>query len=226
MTDFELPEELPMMTLSGMSMFPHAVTPLYIFEPRYRQMLEDVLASHRMFCVAGQNDALAESTGQFEPPYSIAAAGIIRASQKNTDETSHLMLQGLTRVHIEAIVQEDPYRIVKVRPLRTQPGANAEQLEALAGTMIDYLRERNTLTEAAPEELLEYFNSLDDFDQLADLSIFTFCQDNQEKQQLLETLETSRRIQLFNTILKRENEILSMEQQLRGDLSDDDILKN
>jgi hypothetical protein len=40
-----LPEQLPVMPLSGAVLFPHALLPLYIFEPRYRKMLEHALES-------------------------------------------------------------------------------------------------------------------------------------------------------------------------------------
>ena len=47
-----LPGEVPVMPLQGAVLFPHALLPLHIFEPRYQQMLEHALHHHRMFCVA------------------------------------------------------------------------------------------------------------------------------------------------------------------------------
>ncbi|MFL6597797.1 MAG: LON peptidase substrate-binding domain-containing protein, partial [Chthoniobacterales bacterium] len=43
-----LPKQLPVMPLPGAVLFPHALLPLYIFEPRYRKMLEHALQRHRM----------------------------------------------------------------------------------------------------------------------------------------------------------------------------------
>ena len=40
---FDIPKELPVMTLRGVVLFPKAMMPLRIFEERYRQMLDDVL---------------------------------------------------------------------------------------------------------------------------------------------------------------------------------------
>ncbi len=50
----KLPREVPVMTLPNATLFPQALLPLYIFEPRYRQMLADALNTHRMFSVAMQ----------------------------------------------------------------------------------------------------------------------------------------------------------------------------
>ena len=47
--EISLPNAIPVMTLPDTVLFPQALLPLHIFEPRYQQMLRDVLATHRMF---------------------------------------------------------------------------------------------------------------------------------------------------------------------------------
>jgi Lon protease-like protein len=47
----DLPDEVPVMPLPGAVLFPHALLPLYIFEDRYRDMLEHALQRDRMFSV-------------------------------------------------------------------------------------------------------------------------------------------------------------------------------
>jgi Lon protease-like protein len=51
----KIPREIPVMTLDNATLFPQALLPLHIFEPRYRQMLSDALHSNRMFSVAGRH---------------------------------------------------------------------------------------------------------------------------------------------------------------------------
>ena len=62
-----LPDVVAVMTLPEVAFFPQALLPLHIFEPRYRAMLKDVLATHRLFAVAGLNTHA--DTQQFEPPH-------------------------------------------------------------------------------------------------------------------------------------------------------------
>ena len=50
--EIEIPREVPVMTMNGTVLFPHAMMPLYIFEDRYRAMLRAVLESDRVFAVA------------------------------------------------------------------------------------------------------------------------------------------------------------------------------
>jgi hypothetical protein len=85
-TEIVLPEIVPAMTLPEMAFFPQALLPLHVFEARYRQMLRDVLASDRLFAVAGLD--FQRAGRHFEPPYRIAGVGMVRACQKNDNGTS------------------------------------------------------------------------------------------------------------------------------------------
>ena len=80
-----VPDQVPVMTLPDVAFFPQALLPLHIFEPRYREMLDDTLASSRLLAVAGLDQQRVNDEGAFEPPHRIATVGIIRACQKNDD---------------------------------------------------------------------------------------------------------------------------------------------
>jgi ATP-dependent Lon protease len=121
-----VPEEVPVMTLPEATLFPQALLPLYIFEPRYRKMLRDALDSHRLVTVAMQKPGRTRET-----PCSVAGLGLIRVSVKHTDGTSHLVLQGLSRVELVERVRSRPYRVHRMRvltPLRDEEtGVQAAQ---------------------------------------------------------------------------------------------------
>src|SRR5688572_28805501 len=125
--EITLPEDVPAMTLPNTALFPQALMPLRIFEPRYRKMLRDALASNRLFAVVGLNAAKAEQAGTFEPPHRVATVGIIRACQKNDDGTSNLLLQGLCRVEVVSILRDEPYRRIQIRALASDPGATDDE---------------------------------------------------------------------------------------------------
>ena len=61
--EIQVPDEVPVMTLPNLAFFPQALLPLHIFEPRYRRMLRDVLASNRIFAVACLDSEAAASDG-------------------------------------------------------------------------------------------------------------------------------------------------------------------
>ena len=107
--EIQVPGEVPVMTLPNVAFFPQALLPLHIFEPRYRHMLRDVLATNRIFAVACLDSLAAASDERFEPPHRVACIGLVRACQKNENGTSNLLLQGLCRVAIEATSPTDAY---------------------------------------------------------------------------------------------------------------------
>src|SRR3954468_12920125 len=112
----KLPTETALMTLPEATLFPQALLPLYIFEPRYRQMLADALHSNRMFLVAMQRPGSTR-----ESPSPVAGLGLIRVSVGHRDGTSHLILQGLARVQLAEAVRYKPYRIQRIQPIETPP---------------------------------------------------------------------------------------------------------
>src|ERR1041384_1789139 len=110
----EIPSAAAVMTLPNVTLFPQALLPLYIFEPRYRQMLADALAGDRMFIVAMQKPGRVRET-----PSAIAGLGLIRVCVGNPDGTSHLILQGISRVELQRAVSYKPYRKHRLRVLHT-----------------------------------------------------------------------------------------------------------
>ena len=100
------------MPLSGALLFPHALLPLYIFERRYREMLEHALTHHRMFSVASirPNRADWNTSDDF---FHVSTAGLVRACVERDDGTSHLILQGLRRIRFKSFVQETPFPIAR-----------------------------------------------------------------------------------------------------------------
>src|SRR6187551_3884353 len=123
-TSITLPEQLPVMPLPGAMLFPHALLPLYIFEPRYRKMLEHALGEHRMFCVA----LIKPSCPDWHAPedfFHRATAGLIRACVGRSDGTSNLILQGLQRVRFARFLQAKPFPLAEIESLESEPAESS-----------------------------------------------------------------------------------------------------
>lgn len=224
--EITLPDEVPVMTLPHTTFFPQALMPLHIFEPRYRQMLRDVLASNRLFAVAGIDFERMNEPGQFEPPHRIASVGIIRACQKNDNGTSNLLLQGLCRVQIAGIVGEDPYRRIRIRALSSHGGATAEENAALRRELSRLLNIKQRLAAAASREMTAFLKTVEDPESFVDIAAFSLCDDPSLKQKLLETLDVHHRLELFNAQLRSEIDALKLRRKLQGRLPDDRISEN
>ena len=197
------------MTLPNATLFPQALLPLYIFEPRYRQMLADALHSNRMFSVAMQRPGNTRET-----PAPIAGLGLIRVSVGHSDGTSHLILQGLARVELKEAVRYKPYRIQRIRPLETPPCDNVK-VDALVAKVRELLEERielglpfpfpvmspekgskenSTSPSFSPKEILSYLDSITDPEQAADLVSCAVLPGAVERQTILETVDVEARL--------------------------------
>ncbi|ACB75329.1 LON peptidase substrate-binding domain-containing protein [Opitutus terrae] len=222
-----VPDEVPVMTLPDVTLFPQALLPLHIFEPRYRQMLRDVLARDRLFAVAGLNQRLAEDPDQFEPPHLIASVGMIRACQENADGTSNLLLQGLCRVEFLQIVADEPYRRVRVRALPSAGLAMpSEESLRLRHELKRLLVLKQKLGAPMPAEFTAFLSNIEDPETFVDLAAFGLCDSPEVKQKLLETLDLPARLGLFKKHLRGEIEALKLRRKLQGGLPDSRIEEN
>ena len=217
----QLPSEIPVMILPGSILFPQAMLPLYIFEPRYRQMLADVLDTHRMFGVALQKPGRVR-----EIPSTVAGVGLVRASVANRDGTSHLVLQGLARVQLDRAVRYKPYRIQKIKPLETI-ASDSVVVDALSAKVLELVAERLEQGFELPvhilkqlsrtekgratdspmfslKQVIQYLVSLENPDQLADLIACTLLPDPVQRQVILETSNLEARLKSLIRFLLAE----------------------
>ena len=192
-----VPGEIPVMILENATLFPQTLLPLRIFELRYRRMLADVLASHRMFCVA-----MRKPGSKRESPSAVAGLGLIRAAVDHQDGTSHLILQGLTRVQLGAVVRYRPYRVQAMKPMPSLP-CDTTAAGALVLQVRDLLTQRfkldATVADASPvlsaKEILTHLDKLTDAEQVADLISCTILQEADERQAIMEASNVETRLQ-------------------------------
>jgi ATP-dependent Lon protease len=224
--EITLPDEVPVMTLPDTAFFPQALMPLHIFEPRYRAMLRDVLASNRLFAVAGLDAGAMDDPARFEPPHRIASVGIIRACQKNANGTSNLLLQGICRVEIVRILRDEPYRRISIRALSSEAGASDDENQALRRELARLLGLKLKLAADGSKEMTSFLKTVEDPEAFVDIAAFSLCEDARLKQKLLETLDVHRRLELFGRRLRREIEDLRLRRKLQGSLPDDRVCEN
>jgi Lon protease-like protein len=190
------------MPLSGALLFPHALLPLYIFEPRYQEMLAHALTEHRMFCVALVRPQRAQwkSTDDF---FHLAGVGLIRACVGRGDGTSNLILQGLRRVRFTAFLQSAPFPIAQIEPLESELAASVET-DALGAKVLELYSNLKETGRQLPAKIDKYLSHLGDTEMLADLMAATFINDPLRRQEVLEELAVNQRLRLVIQYLREE----------------------
>jgi Lon protease-like protein len=198
-----LPEQIPVMPLPGALLFPHALLPLYIFEPRYREMLEHALNDHRMFSVA----LIKPQHAQWQSPedfFHIAGLGLIRACVGRGDGTSNLILQGLERVRFTSFEQATPFPIATIDTLESDSVSSVET-EALAAKVLELYSKFKGAGRQLPAKVDQYLSDLGDPEMLADLVASTFINDALRRQRVLEELSVNQRLRLVIQYLREES---------------------
>ena len=190
------------MPLPGALLFPNALLPLHIFEPRYQQMLEHALREHRMFSVALVKPQRSQwkLTGDF---FHVAGVGLIRACVGRGDGTSNLILQGLRRVRFTEFQQSAPFPIARIEPLESESSSSVET-DALGAKVIELYSKLKRTGRQLPEKVDKYLSDLSDMEMLADLMAATFINDPLRRQQILEELAVNKRLRLIIQYLREE----------------------
>ncbi len=199
----DLPDTVPVMPLPGALLFPHALLPLYIFESRYREMLNHALAQHRMFCIAliDPKRTSWETTDDFRH---VATVGLIRACVGLADGTSNLILQGLQRVRFTGFAQAHPFPIAEIEPLELLTAHASTRTDALSAKILELYEKFKRSGRRFPENVDRYLADLRDPEMLADLMAATFVTDPLRRQQLLEELSLPERLRLVIQFLGEE----------------------
>ncbi len=200
--DIDLPSEVPVMVLPGTLLFPHALLPLYIFEPRYRLMLAHALTGPRMFCVAMIRPGVSDvrSADDYFP---VAGVGLVRACVGKEDGTSNLILQGLARVRLTGYAQTKPFRLAGIEKLETQDDGSVEA-EALGTKVLELCQRFKEAGTQLPGQLDTFLSHLTDLGMLADLVAHTFVADPFARQELLEETDVAARLRLLIRCLSEQ----------------------
>jgi hypothetical protein len=108
---------VPMFPLPGAFLFPSQILPLHVFEPRYRQMVEDSLDTAGRIVLATLAERSAGALPEEPPPVlPVAGLGEIVRHEKLPDGRFHVWLLGLQRVRLSEVPSDRLYRTVRCLP--------------------------------------------------------------------------------------------------------------
>jgi Lon protease-like protein len=187
-----LPASVPVMVLGGAALLPHNCLPLCIFEPRYRAMLEKALETDRLIAIATPGDRSGTQV------LSVGCVGLVRASVRNEDGTSRLILEGLCRVRFTGWPQMEPFRQAELRvhgsPSSTNPSELEERLEFLRAAL-------RRFGPGLPSELSARMAQINHPDVLLDVVAGVLLSDEAHRQAILEEADGVMRQRLLLRLL-------------------------
>ena len=120
---------LPIFPLPNVVLFPSVFLPLHIFEPRYREMVADAIASDRLIGMVLLRPGWQSDYEGRPPVYPIGCSGVITHVERMADGRYNIVLRGLERFRILEEDHSKSYRRAIVEPIvDTAPSAADRQV--------------------------------------------------------------------------------------------------
>ena len=197
--------EVRLFPLPNLVMFPHVVQPLHIFEPRYREMVEEALATDQLIAMARLQPGW-ESEYEVRPPIApVTCIGRIISHTQLDDGEFNILLLGLRRATVEielpprrsfreakVVVQEDLYA-----------SSTSQQRASIHRELLRCFRRFTPESPAAQEQFESLTNHRLSLGVLTDIISFTMRFDVELKQRLLSERNVDQRAKMLVEELHR-----------------------
>ncbi|MEM1022448.1 MAG: endopeptidase La [Myxococcota bacterium] len=207
-------DSLPLLPLRDIIVFPHQVVPLFVGREKSIAALEEAMSGDKAILLAAQREA---KTNEPRPDEIHAVGTVADVVQllRLPDGTVKVLVEGKRRARILEYVASEPYFVVRHELLEPPPVAE-EDVQALIrsvqSTFDNYVR----LNKRIPSETLSVVSGIDDPSKLSDTIVFYLTLKLQDKQELLETTDTLKRLEKLHELMHAEIEILQVEKKIRS----------
>lgn len=212
-TNVKVPDNLPLIPLKNVVLFPRVAIPLLVQRPKSMNSLNQALATNRLAVFVAQKNIYDDVDKK--DMFAIGTLGRIFESHKLPDGTSKIDVEGLMRVRIREFSQTDPYFRVVIEPMPSEFRMNVE-LEALLRTTLDQFRKLldNRNMPVIEPDLIDVLSQIRDPYQMVYLVTIKLNLELKDQQEILETDNPIEALKKINFFLTRELEIFEAEKRV------------
>lgn len=194
-------DRLRIFPLPASALIPGGHLPLHVFEPRYREMIADVLASDRVLAVALLAPGWEDEYQDRPPLFSILGVGYVQAAEALPDGRYNILLHGVARARIlEELPPEKSYRMVRAELVEDQLDPSELPLVLANGQTLRQLV--LDLATALPDDagvpLAQACVRERDPGKLADLVGAAVLVDHRQRQEFLEERHVAKRLEVVS----------------------------
>ncbi|MCX6545448.1 MAG: endopeptidase La [Acidobacteria bacterium] len=212
-----IPPELPILPLRDTVLFPNSFMPLAVARESSVALIDEAIGTGKLIAVFTQRDASVEEP-RAEELYPVGTATHIHKMFKLPDGSLRLIVQGLARLHLDAIVSTSPYLRGRVRHAvdMTQEADHLE-IDALQRNIKSNFQQVVSLSPLLSDDLQTLALGIAEPGRLADFiasSLSTIG--TPVKQEVLETLDLRERMAHLNRILIKELEVLELGSKIQS----------
>lgn len=211
--EVEISSELPVVALKNVVLFPRIIIPLVVQRPKSIAALEYALAKNSIVVFVAQKN-MRDSTAA-QDLFRVGTVGRVMATNRLPDGSFKVDVEGLKRVQITDLVQEEPFYRGRIEPINLQYRSSVES-EALMRTIVERFK-RITEAKIMPSifpSLLFTLNQLKDPEQLVDLVAVNLNLELADQQNILQIFDINEALKKINFFLAREEEIMETERKV------------
>lgn len=211
----EIPEEIPVLPMSNILIFPYVVAPLVISDEEHMAMINEVLSQRKIIGIFARKSDKEESTS---PLYDVGTAVLILKMFRVSDGNMGLMIQGLSRVKLKKLIKDDSYLKAKVEIIEESPPSKSVKVEALVREVTDVFQQIINLSPFIPDELSSVVSDIDNPGRIADLITSNLKIDIKHRQEILASIDVEERLGKLLIYLNRELELLKLGDKIQSEV--------
>jgi ATP-dependent Lon protease len=205
---------VPLLPLRDIVVFPHMVVPLFVGRQRSIKALEEATQKQGPIFLSSQKDAKTNEPTENDI-YRIGVLGTVVQMLKLPDGTVKVLIEGKKRAQVSRFVNHPDFFLVEVEDVAEMAEKNTE-VEALIREVHTTFENYVKLKKKIPPEMVMSVSSIDDPGRLADTIVTHLGIKIEDRQNLLETLITSERLEKVLGHMRAEIEILEVERRIRS----------
>jgi len=207
-------QELPLLPLRDIVVFPHMVVPLFVGREKSISAIENAMLRDKSIVLATQRLPNIDEPAP-EDIFDIGTQAEILQILKLPDNTVKVLIEGIRRVRVPSITEQGGHfvatpEVMKIRTPKTK------EIVALQRSVSAQFERYVKLSRKIPSELLMSISTINDASKLTDTICANLLIKIPEKQDLLEITDTQARLEKLLQILNSEVEIMLMEKKIHG----------
>ncbi len=203
----------PVLPLRDIVVFPHMIVPLFVGREKSVRALEEVMQDDKQILLSSQIDPSVDDPAT-DGIYRVGVLANVLQLLKLPDGTVKVLVEGQTRVAIDSFVENERFFEATVTAVSETQG-DLDVVEALLRTCGDEFERYAKVKKNIPEEALATVAETTDPAKLADLIAGHLGIDVAQKQDLLETLTLSERLEKIYGLMQGEMSVLQVEKKIK-----------
>ena len=206
---------LPILPLRDIVVFPHMIVPLFVGREKSVSALENVLAQDKQILLVAQKNATDDDPTP-KDIYTVGTVSTVLQLLKLPDGTVKVLVEGGHRAQILKYTSNPQFFEAMIGPVEEGVEEDRRELEALSRSVIAQFEQYIRLNKKIPAEVMVSINQIEDPGKLGDTIASHLSLKISDKQELLETIVASERLEKVMAFMESEIGVLQVEKKIRN----------